>query len=180
MYRVDRRLFYYNDIITPDPVSYQDRANFNSERREIERVVELNRPPNIEECRRHQLFVFFELSDALRFSTRMIDAKVYKVIPMANARIFHTGDMNWMDLMLQFSRLGFGKNELAAMARFYWQNAITPKPIYESIVNCMQVEDVIFVNEAQRLNFSNDLRVAGGNIERVPMYADILKHYNSD
>jgi len=171
MYRVDKRIFNIGDPITPTNDSYQNKADFNPT---IERILSEQLPPNKKADRRQGLFIFIELSDAIRFACNITNSKIYKVKSLSDTTSFHKGDMNWTEVMYKFPD---NETILRQLANFYWADGCkTFKPCWEVIVNKMQVVEVIVRNEEERKRIYSDFKInASQNIERLNFYIDRLK-----
>lgn len=174
MYRVDRRIFNNGDDILPPDNSYHDNVDFDEAKKEIERILLEQKPTCKTGDRRTGLFLFSELSDAIRFSCIMTDSKIYKVQPCADTTPFHKGDMNWTEIMSKFTG---NEDVLKKLASFYWTDGCkTFKPCWEVLVNKMQVVSTIIGNEEQRKSMCNDFRTGAGlNIENLALYLEKIK-----
>ncbi len=173
MYRVDTRNFVIKDMIFPNEISYQESKNFDSI---IERILLEQRPINKKNVDRNTgLFIFSELSDAIKFSCRMIGSKIYKVTILKDTTIFHRGDMNWTEVM---SKLIEHEIALRHIATLYWTDGCkTFKPCWEVIVNKVKVVSIINSSEEDRLKMRNDLfsNNCSLNIEKLTLFIDELK-----
>ncbi|WP_425390984.1 hypothetical protein [Ekhidna sp.] len=78
MYRVDKRDFAVSEIIMPSSELYQDKASFSPIDMEIERALDETLPHD-KNGRASSLFIFSEFSDAIRYSVRMTNSKLYKI-----------------------------------------------------------------------------------------------------
>ena len=169
MYRVDRRVFQINDIILPPETSYHDGANFDLT---IERILSEQKPLENNADRRTGLFIFPELSDAIRFSSVMSDSKIYKVKQLSDTTCLHRGDMNWTEIM---SRLKDNESALRQLSTLYWNGSKTFKPCWEVLVNKMQVVSVVIGSSEERKKMCSDFRTTAGlNIENLNLYLDKL------
>lgn len=173
MYRVDTRNFVIKDIIFPNETSYQESENFDLT---IERILSEQRPIDKKNVDRNTgLFIFTELSDAIKFSCRMIGSKIYKVSRIKNTTTFHKGDMNWTEVM---SKLIEHECALRHIATLYWTDGCkTFKPCWEVIVNKVKVVSIIISSEEDRLKMRNDLfsNNCSLNIEKLTLFIDELK-----
>lgn len=168
MYRVDTRKFVIKDMIFPNEISYQESANFDST---IERILSEQRPIDKKNVDRNTgLFIFSELSDAIKFSCRMIGSKIYKVTILKDTTIFHRGDMNWTEVM---SKLIEHESALRHIATLYWTDGCkTFKPCWEVIVNKVKVVSIIISSEEERKSMQKELfsNNCNFNIEKLTLF----------
>jgi len=170
MYRVDRREFEIGGIITPPENGYQAEGNLDNNGIIIENALEQLRPGEINIPRSAGLFVFPELSDAIRFQYRVTDSKIYKVQRTVDTILYHRGDMNFTELMNLMI-----ENEVALeqMATHYWNKRRTFKPCLEILVNQVVVLDIV-VNAIDRVAVRNEYYAASGNVEAMTSYRQML------
>lgn len=170
MYRVDRRDFKIGDTLLPPTNSYHDADGFNST---IEKVLSQQMPAGKSAVRRTGLFIFSELSDAIRFSCNMTDSKIYKVESLLDTIFYHKGDMNWTEVMGKFSN---NETVLKQLATLYWTDGCkTFKPCWEVLVNKMIVVSIIISNNDERKKMVSDFKMqASLNIEKLELYIDKL------
>lgn len=169
MYRVDRRLFKTDQIITAPEVSYQDQEGFDNM---IENILSEQKPSTIQADRRTNLFIFIELADAIRFSNLMTDSKIYKVIPCQDTVCLYRGDMNWTEVM---NRTNNDEKMLRLIANLYWTDGCkTFKPCWEVLVNKIQVQSVLINSEEERNQICSQFRNNDFNVERLQFYIQTL------
>jgi hypothetical protein len=168
MYRVDTRSFIINDIIISNVNSYQQSEHFYPK---IEKILLEQRPIEKNNVDRNTgLFIFSELSDAIKFSCRMIGSKIYKVTILKNTTIFHRGDMNWTEVM---SKLIEHESALRHIATLYWTDGCkTYKPCWEVIVNKVKVVSIIISSEEERKSMQKELfsNNCNFNIEKLTLF----------
>jgi hypothetical protein len=171
MYRVDRRIFEIDQIITAPDVSYQDQEAFNNT---IENILSDQKPISININRRNALFIFIELSDAIRFSCLMTDSKIYKVTSSEDTEIYYRGDMNWTETM---QKTIDNEEVLRLIARLYWTDGCkTFKPCWEVLVNKMKVNSIL-LDSQQRNQICLDFRNNASNVESLQFYKqNLLSH----
>lgn len=129
LYRVDKREFNSEDIITPDTDYWQ---NYESDKKAFEELLNKYRPSGIPE-RKDCLFLFVELKDALRFYDRY-GGHIYTV--QVEGRIFHKGDMNKLDNIWDIWRFTEDENILSATVCEYWKPGThTFSPAYEILTD---------------------------------------------
>jgi hypothetical protein len=168
MYRVDTRNFGINEIIISNVSSYQQSDNFNPI---IEKILLEQRPIDKKNVDRNTgLFIFTELSDAIKFSCRMIGSKIYKVSSIKNTKTFHKGDMNWTEVM---SKLKENESALRHIATLYWTDCCkTYKPCWEVIVDKVKVVSIIISSEEERKSMQKELfsNNCNFNIEKLTLF----------
>lgn len=113
--------------------------------------------------RRSGLFIFSGPADALRFSYRMTNSKVYRVLGTEEGMTsFHRGDMNLTEIM---HSLNGTETTLREIAKNYWNGCKTVKPCWEIIVNEVVVTGLVIDSEDQRKQLHNEYVQLGSNIE---------------
>lgn len=168
MYRVDKRDYNIGETITVPENSYQDSTIFTDEKQTLERVLEEEKPTDKGGNRKSGLFIFAELSDAIRFSCVMTDSKIYKVKGLADTIFYHRGDMNLTEIM---SKIIDQENALRELAKVYWQGGKTFKPCWEILVDKVQVTKVIIGDNDNRKRICADFKMAASqNIEKLNFY----------
>ena len=110
LYRVDKRKFEIGEEIQPNTDFEQ---HLDDESMKVEDILNATRP-NIPE-RKDCLFLFFELSAALNFFKKY-GGYVYGVEPQ---NIYHRGDMNKLDNLLDLVRFA-GDNDILTTASIYY------------------------------------------------------------
>lgn len=168
MYRVDRREFNINEPINPPETSYHEGVNFDST---IETILEEQKPKGKIANRRSGLFIFTELSDAIRFSCVMTNSMIYKVQPLKDTVSSHRGDMNWTEVMNNFLE---DKPTLRKLADLYWDGEKTFKPCWEVLVNKVQVGLVLIPNETERKAMCFQYYQSGLKAEELQFYKNNL------
>ncbi|MEQ8626667.1 MAG: hypothetical protein RIC32_03550 [Ekhidna sp.] len=137
---------------------------------EIERALD-GTLPHDKNGRASSLFIFSEFSDAIRYSVRMTNSKLYKIRGLENTQIFHLGDMNWTEVMNKFYE---NPVTLKTLAQLYWNRARTFKPCWEFLVDKVLVEEVIISTEGQRKEVRSDFANSKNNIESLGFYTQYL------
>lgn len=176
MYRVDRRQYNIGDIIEPPDNSYQNDDSFNVDKEKLELILEEEKPNTITISRKNGLFIFPELSDAIRFSCVMTESKIYKVERIPDTSFFHRGDMNLTEVMSKV----IGNDEvLRALAQSYWKSEKTFKPCWELLIDKVQVSKIIIGDNENRKMLCADFKMkAEQNIEKLRFYAEMLTDEN--
>lgn len=161
LYRVDKRQFKPDDEIKPQS---KFEESLKGETLMVEKALNKVKPNNILE-RGKCLFLFHELSDALTFFS-----KIYKVNP---TNIYHRGDMNKIDNVLDIARFMDDKDILEVAANEYWKAGThTFHPCYEYLVEKANVVECI-VSECERESFKQDLEHTK-SIERTSLYKALI------
>lgn len=168
MYRVDRRDFEVNKTIFPPDVSYHEGEDIDLT---IENILEEQKPEWKNADRKSGLFIFPELSDAIRFACIMRKSKIYKVKVLPDTTPFHKGDMNWTEVMNKFKE---DESTLRKLADLYWNGSKTFKPCWEILVNKMQVVSILIPNETEREIMCFPYKQSGQNVENIDFYKNNL------
>jgi hypothetical protein len=172
MYRVDRRQYNIGEIIEPPENSYQNNDSFNIDKEKLELILEEEKPNTITISRKNGLFIFPELSDAIRFSCIMTDSNIYKVEGTPDTSFFHKGDMNLTEVM---RKINGNEKALRALAQSYWKSEKTFKPCWEVLIDKVQVSKIIIGdNESRRILCTDFKMKAHQNIEKLRFYAENL------
>lgn len=172
MFRVDKRNFETSEIIKPQENSYQDSEDFDKGKQKLEKILSEELPDGKQGAdRKTGLYIFAELSDAIRFCCRMSNSKIYKVESLEDTTCYHRGDMNWTEIMNEFLN---NENTLRQMARLYWEGRKTFKPCWEMLVNKIKVTNIIVVDIYSRTDLCRAYQTANGNVEQIDFYIDAL------
>ncbi|MFB6307605.1 MAG: hypothetical protein ABEH43_11595 [Flavobacteriales bacterium] len=171
MFRVDQRDFAICDIIEPPKIPYQESEEFGDDKQKLEDILSEELPDNKSGAdRKSGLYIFAELSDAIRFCYRMSNSKIYKLEPLEDTTCYHRGDMNWTEIMNEFLN---NENTLRQMARLYWEGRKTFKPCWEMLVNKIKVTNII-VGDNSRSDLCRAYQTANGNVEQMDIYTETL------
>lgn len=168
MYRVDRRDFNIHETISPPEKSYHVAEDFDLT---IENALEIRKPDDNVADRKSGLFIFPELSDAIKFSCVMTNSKIYKVQALPDTVVMHRGDMNWTEVMNKFLD---NERILFEFADLYWKGSKTFKPCWEVLVNKIEVISIIIPNETERKRMCFQYQQLGQNVEKIDLYRDNL------
>lgn len=174
MYRVDRRSFGKNEIILPPPSSYQEQEGFDIDKMRLEKILSDERPDDKKNANRKSgLYIFAELSDAIRFCQRMSNSKIYQVLPHDGTICYHRGDMIWTEVMNDFRN---NEDILRELAGFYWSGKMTFKPCMEMLVNEITVTTVLVNDNETRMRVCNEFNSNStmGNVEHMQFYLEKL------
>lgn len=169
LYRVDRRLYSKGDIIEPQ-TDFEN--SLKEEKLKMEKLLDKKRPDGIPE-RNKCLFLFQDLQGALRFYSKY-GGNVYGVIP--NSHIYHRGDMNKLDNILDLFKFIEEDNDgiLEAATSEYWKEGThTFCPCYEYLVNSAKVINVLCGND-RLSSFKEELREKN-SIERTSLYKELIQ-----
>jgi len=166
LYRVDKRPFKVGEEILP-------RTEFENKLEEealvVEQVLDEVRPTMLP-ARNQCLFLFHELAGALMFWIKY-GGNIYEVEPIG--KIFHKGDMNKIDNILDIARFTDDRELLKVAANEYWKPGThTFKPCYEILVQKAKVIKCLAIENSLQA-FKNDY-VAIYSIERTNMYKTLI------
>lgn len=171
LYRVDKRKFEIGEEIQPqtDYVQYMDE-----ESGKVENILNATRPELIPK-RKDCLFLFFELSAALNFFKKY-GGYVYVVEPIT---IYHRGDMNKLDNLLDLVRFTDDEDILRAAGNEYWKGGThTFMPCYEYLVRSCVVKKCLV--EPSELDSFKHYCDKTNSIERTDLYLHTLENINND
>ena len=172
LYRVDKRYFEVGAEIQPQTIfeQYMDEESMR-----VENILNANRPDQIPE-RKDCLFLFFELSAALNFF-RKYGGYVYEVGIDCHA-IYHRGDMNKLDNLLDLVRFTDEVDILTAAGNEYWKGGThTFMPCYEFLVKSCIVRKCL-VEPSELKSFTDNFEITK-SIERTDLYLHTLENINS-
>ena len=169
LYRVDKRKFEIGEEIQPNPDIEQ---HLDDESMKVEDILNATRPdiPERKDC----LFLFFELSAALNFFKKY-GGYVYGVEPQ---KIYHRGDMNKLDNLLDLVRFTDEVDILTAAGNEYWKGGThTFMPCYEYLVKSCIVRKCL-VEPSELKSFTDNFEITN-SIERTDLYLHTLENINS-
>lgn len=169
LYRVDKRKFEIGEEIQPNPDFEQ---HLDGESMKVENILNDTRPgiPERKDC----LFLFFELSAAFNFF-RKYGGYVYGVEPKT---IYHRGDMNKLDNLLDLVRFTDDSDILTTVANEYWKGGThTFMPCYEYLVRSCIVRKCL-VEPSELKSFTDNFEITK-SIERTDLYLHTLENINS-
>lgn len=172
LYRVDKRYFEVGAEIQPQTFfeQYMDEESMR-----VENILNANRPDQIP-VRKDCLFLFFELSAALNFF-RKYGGYVYEVVVDCHA-IYHRGDMNKLDNLLDLVRFTDEVDILTAAGNEYWKGGThTFMPCYEYLVKSCIVRKCL-VEPSELKSFTDNFEITN-SIERTDLYLHTLENINS-
>ena len=170
LYRVDRRSFSAGDIIKPQT---DFESSLEGVKLEMEELLDKKRPYNIPE-RNKCLFLFQDLHGVLLFYLKY-GGNIYSVTP--NYPIFHRGDMNKLDNILDLFRfIDKDKDKdgiIEAATNEYWKvGTHTFCPCYEILVDSAIVVKVLCGND-RLASFEKEMRKKG-SIEKTSLYKELI------
>lgn len=172
LYRVDKRYFEVGAEIQPQTnfEQYMDEESMK-----VENILNANRPVQIP-LRTDCLFLFFELSAALNFF-RKYGGYVYEVEVDCHD-IYHRGDMNKLDNLLDLVRFTDEVDILTAAGNEYWKGGThTFMPCYEFLVKSCIVRKCL-VEPSELKSFTDNFEITK-SIERTDLYLHTLENINS-
>ena len=131
--------------------------------------------------RRNFLFLFFELKDALIFSSKIYhgNAIIYAV-SCHNHNIVYRGDMNTLDSLTLAMKLGMNETDpdmFDSLCRHYWKRGNTFSPCYEILVNEAKINNIVCDKSECKLFHSEYFAqnsIAFLSVERTSIYIQKL------
>lgn len=122
------------------------------------------------------MFLFFELSAALNFF-RKYGGYVYEVEVDCHD-IYHRGDMNKLDNLLDLVRFTDEVDILTAAGNEYWKGGThTFMPCYEYLVKSCIVRKCL-VEPSELKSFTDNFEITN-SVERTDLYLHTLENINS-
>lgn len=172
LYRVDKRYFEVGAEIQPQTnfEQYMDEESMK-----VENILNANRPVQIP-LRKDCLFLFFEFSAALNFF-RKYGGYVYEVEVDCHD-IYHRGDMNKLDNLLDLVRFTDEVDILTAAGNEYWKGGThTFMPCYEYLVKSCIVRKCL-IEPSELKSFTDNFEITN-SVERTDLYLHTLENINS-
>ena len=173
LYRVDKRYIEVGTEIQPQTNFEQ---HMNEESMKVENILNATRLEHIP-VRKNCLFLFSELSAALNFF-RKYGGYVYEV-EVDCLDIYHRGDMNKLDNLLDLVRFTENEDILTAAGNEYWKEGThTFMPCYEYLVKSCIVKKCV-VEPSEQESFRSNFKMTD-SIERTDLYQRTLENIRND
>ena len=173
-YRVDKRRFDKNDIITPCTTFEETMKGFQLE---VENSLNELRP-SVVPARKECLYLFCNISSALIFCSKF-GGYIYAV-SVKNEDIYWRADMNMLDNIHDVFKITDCGDVRTAVVRRYWEEGVhTFQPCYELLVRQAKVNRVILGNEDAKDWIKTEIRKYG-TIEHTLIFNSILKNENDE
>ena len=168
LYRVDKRRFNNNVIITP-------RTTFeevmNGTQQEVENSLDEFRPSGVP-ARKECLYVFCNLSSALIFSSKY-GGNIYTV-SIKTEDLYCRADMNMLDSIYNIFKITECEDVRATVVRRYWEEGShTFQPCYELLVRQAKVVNIVFDEENANGLIKSEVDKYG-TIEQTPIFNYLL------
>lgn len=172
-YRVDKRRFDKNDIITP-------RTTFEETMKDTQLEVEnsLNElKPSGVPARKDCLYVFYDLSSTLIFCSKY-GGNIYTV-SIEIKDLYWKADMNILDSIHDIFKVTECEDVRATIVRRYWEEGShTFQPCYELLVRQAKVINIIWGEENANGLIKSEINKYG-TIEKTPIFINsIYSSYN--
>ena len=166
LYRVDKRDFNPTEEIVPSTDYNNSLIGLTLE---VENKLDEVKPKNTP-CRNECLFLFYNLSSALLFSSKY-GGNIYVVKVVKKEDCYHRADMNIADSILKFFKVTTDEQTRNDIARWYWEaGSHTFLPCYEVLVSKATVIEKILDN-SQRPNANLGYQ----DIERTDIFFKLLQ-----
>ena len=167
LYRVDKRKFKIDDVISPE-TSFE--TTMQDESKEMENLLNELRPTGIPE-RKDCLFLFQDLICALRFYSKY-GGTIYGVEPL---HCYFRGDMNKLDNILDMFRYSEDENLRKTAVNEYWKAGThTFNPCYEILASRARVKRIVCNNDLFQ-NIREEIGINGNSIEHTSIYKTLLR-----
>ena len=167
-FHVDRRDFNSGDEVRPEPATYEE--SLDGEKKDVEEM--LNETSSLDCKRSNHVFLFDQLSNALRYAGK-VKGHVYQVT-IERDYMKHRADMNKLDNILDVFRYTDKPDIRKAATYEYWKAGThTFAPCYEYLVKkCTVVREVCTMDD---VNYIHDQLIREGlPIEQISRYREIL------
>ena len=168
LYRVDKRHFKNNDIITPN-TTFEEKMD--KLRLEIESSLDKLKPSNVP-TRKECLYLFNNLSSALLFCSKY-GGNIFTV-EVKCEDIYHKADMNILDNIYNIFEITKNNDIRNKIIRKYWnEGAHSFQPCYEFLVKQAQVKKIICEGENNKKLILSEIQKFG-NIEKSSIFISAL------
>ena len=171
-YRVDKRRFNSDDMITP-LTTFEEVMNESQQ--EVENSLDELRPSGVP-ARKECLYVFCNLSSALIFCSKY-GGYIYEV-DIEPTDVYWRADMNMLDNIFDVFKITDCNDIRTAIVRRYWkEGAHTFQPCYEYLVRQAKVISIVFKEENAKGIIKSEIDKYG-TIEKTPIFNSILNKYH--
>lgn len=172
LYRVDKRHFNNDEIITPQTTF---EGVMNDLQLEVEMSLNNLKPPSVP-IRKECLYLFCNLSSALTFCYKY-GGYIYGVT-IENEDFHWRADMNMLDNIFDVFKITDCNDIRTAIVRRYWkEGAHTFQPCYEYLVRQAKVISIVFKEENAKGIIKSEIDKYG-TIEKTPIFNSILNKYH--
>lgn len=163
-YRVDKRSFKYDDIISPDTTFEEKMDDLQLE---VEECLDRFKPSTVPD-RRDCLYLFCKLSSAFLFCSKY-GGFIYEVSVDVDD-VYYKSDMNLLDIVYQVFALTKNEEIRAGAVRKYWEEGShTFQPCYEILARQAVVKSILYNGEKDRA------KIIYANIESSHIYREIME-----
>ena len=167
-YRVDKRRFNSDDMITP-LTTFEEVMNESQQ--EVENSLNELRPSGVP-ARKECLYVFCNLSSALIFCSKY-GGYIYEV-DIEPTDVYWRADMNMLDNIHDIFKITEYKDVRATVVRRYWEEGShTFQPCYELLVRQAKVINIVFDKEGAKDLIKSEVEMYG-TVEKTPIFNSIF------
>lgn len=169
LYRVDKRYFKNNEIITPDTTFEEKMNEFQLE---IESNLDKLKPSHIP-TRKECLYLFENLSSALLFCSKY-GGNIYAV-EVECKDIYYKADMNKLENINDIFKITHDNDIRNEIILKYWdEGSHTFQPCYEFLTKQAKVKKVILERKNTKELIKSEIQEYG-NIENSKIFISTLK-----
>lgn len=171
LYRVDKRHFNNDEIITPQTTF---EGVMKGHQLEVEMSLNHLKPPSVP-ARKECLYLFYNLSSALTFCYKY-GGYIYGVT-VEDEDFYWRTDMNMLDNIYEVFKITECNDIRTAIVRRYWEEgAHTFQPCYEYLVSQAKVINIVFNEENAKELIKSEIDKYG-TIEKTPIFNSIFNKY---
>lgn len=173
LYRIDKRRFDKNDIITPC-TTFEE--TMKDSQLEVEHSLDELKPSGVP-ARKECLFLFCDLSSALIFCSKY-GGYIYEVA-VEQDDIYWRADMNMLDNIHDIFKITECEDVRTTVVRRYWEaGSHTFQPCYEVLAEkATVIKTLLIIEEAKSIITSEISKY--GSIERSNLFISILNDLHS-
>lgn len=169
LYRVDKRYFNKNEIISPVATFEEGMKGLQLE---VEKSLDELRPQSVP-FRKECLYVFCNLSSALIFCSKY-GGYIYAVT-IKPVDLYWKADMNMLDNILDVFKITECKNFREKVVSRYWEEGShTFQPCYELLVRQAKVINIVLDEQNSKDLIKSEIDKFG-TIENTQIFRSIIK-----
>ena len=168
LYRIDKRRFDKNDIITPR-TTFEE--TMKDSQLEVEHSLDELKPSGVP-ARKECLFLFCDFSSALIFCSKY-GGYIYEVAVEPDD-VYWRADMNMLDNIHDIFKITECEDVRATVVRRYWEEGShTFQPCYELLVRQAKVINIVFDKEGAKDLIKSEVEMYG-TVEKTPIFNSIF------
>lgn len=171
LFRVDKRVFKKGDIITPKT---EYVSQLSPAAKEVEEMLDSVRKESVPE-RKNCLFLFENLSSALKFYSKYAGCIIYAVA-IDSSFIYHRADMNIIDNIIDVFQNIEDCSVRQSIVRKYWEDGTHVfQPCYEFLVKEACVHEIVIGSDQHDCLCEQIKKYI--SIEKTPLFKELIQKY---